>query len=43
MFSVRLEFSSMSRLAYVDGRFVPIAQGRCSINDRGYQFSEWNL
>lgn len=30
----------MSRIAYVNGRYVPHAQARVSIDDRGYQFAD---
>ncbi|QXQ05750.1 D-amino-acid transaminase [Sphingosinicellaceae bacterium] len=30
----------MPRLAYVDGRMVPLADARVSIEDRGYQFAD---
>ena len=30
----------MTRQAYVDGRFVPIARARVAIEDRGYQFAD---
>lgn len=30
----------MSRVAYVDGRYVPHAAARVSIDDRGYQFAD---
>ena len=30
----------MSRIAYVNGRYLPAAQARVSIEDRGYQFAD---
>ena len=30
----------MSRIAYVNGRYVPSAQAMVAIEDRGYQFSD---
>lgn len=30
----------MSRIAYVDGRYLPHAQAQVSIDDRGYQFAD---
>ena len=30
----------MPRLAYVDGRFVPLADARVSVEDRGFQFAD---
>jgi D-alanine transaminase len=30
----------MSRIAYVNGRYVPFAQARVHVEDRGYQFSD---
>ncbi|MEA2982925.1 MAG: D-alanine transaminase, partial [Alphaproteobacteria bacterium] len=30
----------MSRIAYVNGRYVPLAQASVNVEDRGYQFSD---
>jgi len=30
----------MSRIAYVNGRYLPLAQASVNIEDRGYQFSD---
>src|SRR5665213_3532894 len=32
--------SAMSRIAYVNGRYVPSAKAKVSIEDRGYQFAD---
>src|ERR1035441_3755422 len=31
---------SMSRIAYVNGRYLPDAQAKVAIDDRGYQFAD---
>src|ERR1700759_4130946 len=30
----------MSRIAYVNGRYVPLSQASVNVEDRGYQFSD---
>ena len=30
----------MSRIAYVNGRYLPLAQACVNVEDRGYQFSD---
>src|SRR6185436_18836260 len=31
---------SMSRIAYVNGRYCPLAEASVNVEDRGYQFSD---
>jgi len=37
---VKLNAKPMSRIAYVNGRYLPRAQAKVSIEDRGYQFAD---
>src|SRR4029077_8924020 len=32
--------TTMSRIAYVNGRYLPLAHARVNVEDRGYQFSD---